>query len=113
LRKLPESIDSKDMLQVWMKLLSAKTEEDLAEIEKMEVSEMAQAIAAYKKITKMTKFQQLEWTRSKARHDEAQALANARRQQAIAIATKLKKLNVSIDQIVEATELTRTDIEAL
>ncbi|MDR1795860.1 MAG: Rpn family recombination-promoting nuclease/putative transposase [Clostridiales Family XIII bacterium] len=113
LRKLPESINTKDMMQVWMKLFSAKTEEDLAEIEKLEVAEMAQAVAAYKKITRMSRFQQLEQARSKARHDEAQALTNARRQNSIAIAKKALQENLPVDMIARLTGLPREDIEAL
>ncbi|MDR1797515.1 MAG: hypothetical protein LBR44_08790 [Clostridiales Family XIII bacterium] len=77
------------------------------------VSEMAQAIAAYKKITKMTKFQQLERSLSKARHDEAQALTNARRQEKIETAKKALAKHLPIEVIQELTDLSRADIEAL
>jgi len=39
---------------------------------------MQQAIEAYRSITATTEFQEIERLRSKARHDEAQALHHAR-----------------------------------
>ncbi|MDR1136247.1 MAG: Rpn family recombination-promoting nuclease/putative transposase, partial [Clostridiales Family XIII bacterium] len=40
LRKLPKTIDTNDMLQVWLKVLSVETEEDLNELKKLEVKEV-------------------------------------------------------------------------
>ena len=42
---------------------------------------MTQAVGAYHSITADKQFQYLETLRAKARHDEAQALSNARRQE--------------------------------
>ena len=42
---------------------------------------MPQAVGAYHSITADKQFQYLETPRTKARHDEAQALSNARRQE--------------------------------
>ena len=41
---------------------------------------MNEAIQAYHSVTATEEFRNLEWMRQKAAHDEAQALANARRQ---------------------------------
>ena len=46
----------------------------------LEVREMAQAVSAYRQITGSQEYQELERMCDKARHDEAQALGNARRQ---------------------------------
>ena len=74
LRKLPplENIDNGK--ELWLKLFNAKTEEDLEEIAKMEVPVMSQAIEAYRHVATTPEFKELERMRSKARHDEAQAL---------------------------------------
>ena len=41
---------------------------------------MGEAIQAYRGVTATEEFKNLEWMRAKTRHDEAQALGNARRQ---------------------------------
>jgi predicted transposase/invertase (TIGR01784 family) len=53
----------------------------------------------------------MERLRSKARHDEAQALYNAERKKAIEIAKNLLRMNLPIDKIVEATGLTKEEVE--
>ena len=42
---------------------------------------MREAIANYESITATDEFKELEWARRKAEHDEATALANARRKE--------------------------------
>jgi len=42
---------------------------------------MTEAIHAYHSVTATDTFRNLEWMRQKTAHDEAQALANARRQE--------------------------------
>ena len=66
------------MLLLWLSLFKAETEEDLEKIKAMEVPVMNQAINAYYSITASSEFQEKERLRAKARHDEAQALYNAR-----------------------------------
>ena len=81
LPKLPP-LDSKDSgRDLWLKLFNAQTEEELAEIEKMGVPIMSEALQAYRHVAASDEFIQIEKMRSKARHDEAQALANARREE--------------------------------
>jgi len=64
---------------LWLKLFNAQTEEELKQIENMEVQVMSEAIAAYRHVAASDKFIQIEKARSKARHDEAQAIGNAER----------------------------------
>ena len=66
---------------LWLKLFNAQTEEELKIIEDMEVPVMNEAIAAYRHVAASDRFIQIEKVRSKARHDEAQALNNARRKE--------------------------------
>jgi len=64
---------------LWLKLFNAQTEEELKKIEEMGVPVMSEAIAAYRHVAASDTFIQMEKVRSKARHDEAQALGNAER----------------------------------
>jgi predicted transposase/invertase (TIGR01784 family) len=78
LPKLPETVNADDMLQLWLKLFDANTEEELKKIEALEVKVMEQAIKAYRSITATEEFQKLERMRFDARCNEASALGNAR-----------------------------------
>jgi hypothetical protein len=53
---------------------------------------MGEAIQAYRGVTATDDFKNLEWLRSKTRHDEAQALNNARKQGANAEREKWQNL---------------------
>lgn len=78
---------------------------------------MSQAIDAYYTITASSEFQERERLRAKARHDEAQALYNAKRiaakEQSLEIAQKLLGLGLSLEQISETTGLSLEEVEAL
>ena len=81
LPKLPELVNADDILLVWLKLFDAETEEDLAKLEALEVSDMQQAIEAYRYVSATEEFRALERMRSDARRNEASALGNARREE--------------------------------
>ena len=70
---------------------------------------MSQAVEAYRHITVTPEFREAERLRSKARHDEAQALFN----KACEIAKNLLAMAMSVDQISAVTGLTHAEIEAL
>ena len=78
LPKLPDSINAENGMELWLALFNAETEEELKELELLEVTVMKQAINAYRGITASPEFREMERLRSKARHDEAQALKKAR-----------------------------------
>ncbi|MCL1857725.1 MAG: Rpn family recombination-promoting nuclease/putative transposase [Oscillospiraceae bacterium] len=77
LPKLPQSVSADKSLELWLSLFKAKTEEELEKIEGLGVSVMKEAIGAYRHVSATKEFRELERMRSKARHDEAQALKNA------------------------------------
>jgi predicted transposase/invertase (TIGR01784 family) len=77
LAKIPQEVSAEDKLELWLSLFAAKTEEDLAKIEKLEVPEMSQAIGAYRSTIVTSEFKENERLRSLARHNEASALNNA------------------------------------
>jgi len=139
LSKLPELelVGRDDELLLWLSLFKADTEEDLRRIEALEVPIMEQAIEAYRSITAAAEFREIERLRSKARHDEAQALYHAQlvgrqeglreghhegrqegRQEGLregknAIALNLLREKIPRDIIAKATGLTLEEIEGL
>ena len=113
LPKLPEAIKTDNGLELWLSLFKAKTEEDLQIIEALEVSEMNEAIQAYRHITVTPEFREAERLRTKARHDEAQALFNERRKEKLSVAKNLLSFNIPVEQIAAATGLTLAEIDSL
>ncbi len=129
LPKLPQEVAADNYLELWLSLFKAKTEEDLAKLETLEVPDMKEAISAYRHITVTPEFQEAERLRAKARHDEAQALYNAEIkgvqkgiQQGIQRGIQKGTINVakallldgdSIDRIVHITGLSREEVERL
>ncbi|MCL1882430.1 MAG: Rpn family recombination-promoting nuclease/putative transposase [Defluviitaleaceae bacterium] len=83
LPKLPdvELIDGACEKDLWLALFNAETVEELEKLISSGGEIMTQAVGAYHSITADKQFQYLETLRAKARHDEAQALSNARRQE--------------------------------
>ena len=75
--KLPGSVGADKGLELWLSLFKAKTEEELKRIETLGVSVMKEAVGAYRHVSTTKEFYELERIRSKARHDEAQALKHA------------------------------------
>jgi len=109
LTKLPDDINGKDSLLLWLSLFKADTEEELEKIRAMEVPDMEQAINAYYKITASPEFHEIERLREKARHDEAQALHN----RSAEIARNLIEMGIPFDQVARATGLSSAEIELL
>jgi len=85
----------------------------LANIEALGVREMTEAISAYRSITVTPEFLEAERLRSKARHDEAQALYNAERKTRLDIAKNMLKRSRPIGEIIEDTGLTYEEIEEI
>ena len=81
LKKLPPLANTDSGKELWLSLFNAKTEEDLAKLEAMEVPIMSTALQAYRHVAASDEFKEIERMRSKARHDEAQALMNAERKE--------------------------------
>ena len=81
LPKLPDSLNTGNSKELWLNLFNAETEEELSKIESLEVPIMSEAVKAYRHVTASPEFKEIERLRSKARHDEAQALYNAERRE--------------------------------
>ncbi|MDR2945424.1 MAG: Rpn family recombination-promoting nuclease/putative transposase [Candidatus Adiutrix sp.] len=113
LPKLPEAISADRGLELWLSLFKAKTEEELARIEALEVPIMNQTIEAYRNVAVSPEFQEMERVRSKARHDEAQALGHARREGLLSVARNALEMAMPIENIVKLTGLSQEEIEGL
>ena len=74
---------------------------------------MSDAIGAFRHVAASKELREAERMRSKARHDEAQALRNAERNKAFEIAKNLLKKQMSIVDIAEVTGLTQEEIESI
>ena len=113
LPKLPKEVTADNGLELWLSLFRAKTEEELAELEALGVPEMREAINAYRHITVTPEFQEAERLRSKARHDEAQALYNAERKTKFEIAKAMLADREPLEKIARYTGLTREEVDGL
>ncbi|MDR2712916.1 MAG: hypothetical protein LBB91_07380 [Clostridiales bacterium] len=74
---------------------------------------MQQAIDAYRHITTTEEFKEMERLRSKARHDEAQALHDAKKENSISIARIMLADREPVEKIMKYTGLTRQEVEEL
>jgi len=116
-RKLPKTIDKENELELMLTLFRAKTEEELKQLEELEVAVVTRAIGAYREVMVSPEFRELERLRADARHNEASALLNAERKSRIAekleIAKNLLKMGMTVEKVIEATGLTREEVEGL
>jgi predicted transposase/invertase (TIGR01784 family) len=113
LPKIPKEVAADNDLELWLSLFNAKTEEELTNLEALEVPEMEEAINEYRTITVTPEFREAERLRSKARHDEAQALYNVRREEKFETARNAMQMGLSIENIMKLTGLTRQEVEDL
>jgi predicted transposase/invertase (TIGR01784 family) len=125
LPKLPNMVSANDRLQLWLKLFNAETEEELCKIEALEVPEMQQAIGAYRSVSAAPEFREIERLRSKARHDEAQALRHARlegqnegrsegrMEREVEIARSLALCGIDVAIITDTTGLSSVEVDEI
>ncbi|MCL1865833.1 MAG: Rpn family recombination-promoting nuclease/putative transposase [Oscillospiraceae bacterium] len=77
LDKLPKEIDVSNMLELFLRVFKADTEEELEALEKLEVDEMKQMVNAYHDIVNSPDYAYLERRRLMDSMDENQAINNA------------------------------------
>jgi predicted transposase/invertase (TIGR01784 family) len=131
LKKLPNvaESDAGNGLRMWLALFNAKTEEEMAKIEKIGGRTMKQAVHAYRNVIASEKFKNDERLRERARHDEISALAYAKRkgetigkkkgkaegkaetQKEIVI--NMHKAKFSVANIAKATKLSVEDVKLI
>jgi predicted transposase/invertase (TIGR01784 family) len=78
LDKLPEEIDRTNILELFLRLFRADTEEEMENLEKLGVDEMTQMLNAYRDIVSSPDYIDLERKREMNRLDEGQALYHAK-----------------------------------
>ena len=113
LPKLPAVVSKDSALLLWLSLFNANTEDDLKRLEALEVPDMSQAISAYRHVSATDEFKEIERLRSRARHNEAAALRNARADERFVIARNLLGVGDSVEKIVAVTGLTHAEVESL
>jgi hypothetical protein len=99
-------------LQLILSLFRAKTEGDLEQLERLEVPIVTQAIEAYRAITGSKEFEELERLRSRARHNEASALAHAERKGASAERAKWQSVVAGKDAVLADKDAELADKDA-
>jgi predicted transposase/invertase (TIGR01784 family) len=129
LRKLRKDLKDCNMLERWLSLIAAETEERLTEIQKLGDKDMNQAIETYHSITASEEFRQAARMRQKTLANEKSALNQAKRegrqeglqegiqegqyQEKRNIAKNMLAVGTPIDQIAMMTGLSQKDIESL
>ena len=93
------------MKAVSCSLFNASTEEELEKLNQMEVPVMSEAINAYYSVANSSEYREIEKLRDKARQGVKQGVTD--------VALKLLKRNRPIDEIMEDTGLTYSEIEEL
>ena len=77
LGKLPDEIDKENLLELFLRMFKADTEEELEALENLEVDEMTQMVNAYRDIVKSPDYTDLERRRLMGAMDYNQAINNA------------------------------------
>jgi hypothetical protein len=102
LKKLPEPNDGDEEIKFWLAFFKAETEEELDEIIKKGVPVMSEAVNAYKSVAVSPEFYEIERLRDRTRHNEASALAYAKKERALELSKRLLGLGVSPDLLEAA-----------
>ena len=119
LEKLPESADGTELYD-WAKFIAAETEEELNMIAQRN-PQVGRAVVKLRELSSDEKARDLHERREKARRDidslmddaEQKGRAEGRAEGRAAVAQNLLKTNMSMEQIMAVTGLTREEIEAL
>jgi len=119
LPKLPPEADKTELWN-WMRFIQSSDEEELTMLATRS-PELKKAVVVLKELSNDERTRMITEAREKARRDEASRVNSAekrgreegRREKAIAVARKLLKLNMPIDEIAEATGLSCEEIKTL
>jgi predicted transposase/invertase (TIGR01784 family) len=113
LEKLPENADGTELYD-WAKFIAAETEEELNMIAERN-PEVRRAVVKFRELSADERARDLYERREKARRDQASREKWARQQgekaKALTIAKNLLKEQMPLDKIVDATGLSREEVE--
>lgn len=121
LPKIPKNIDANNEIELWLKLISAETYEELDELENTKSKEIKSALDYVKKLNADDQFKRQVEMREMALIEEKSALSFAKnegkiegkQQGKIEMAKKMLLKNKPIDEIIEFTELTKEEINKI
>jgi len=82
LPKLPKDTDKNNLLNLWLALFKANTEEEMQMLEELNVSEVNEAITAYRTVTSSDELWEIERQLERARMNEASVVHNAEKREA-------------------------------
>ena len=111
LRKLPECVDGTELYD-WAKFIDAETEEELTMIAERN-PKIAKAVVKLRELSADERARDLYERREKARRDMVAEKKWAVKQSKFEIAKNLLGMNMPIDQIVTAIDLTVEEVESL
>ena len=114
LPKLKKTDIEKDELALWLKFISSPNDMEVRkEMEKEENKYLKQAMEELQDLSNDPGFERIVESREKFLRDQVQREKDSKKIAKEEIAKKMLKKGMSIDEIIELTELTKQDIEKL
>lgn len=105
LKKINKNVNKNNRMELWLQLINAESEEELAMLQETNVPVIQKAVMVIHKMSADEKMQEIARMREKALHDEASALKGAREEGAAnreaEIIAKMKVMGMSDEQITE------------
>ena len=111
LPKLPVKMNKDDLLLTWLALFNANTEEDLKMIENLGVTEINEAITAYRSASVSDELQEIERMRENARLREALVVKNVKKRVEKAERERWKSVVADKDAALADKDATLADKE--
>lgn len=110
LKKINRKINKNDRMELWLQLINAESEEELAMLRETNVEPIQKAVMIIHKMSEDEKLREIARIREKALHDEATALhgaeekgmAKGRAEERAEIVERLKAYGMSDEQIAAA-----------
>lgn len=103
LKKINKNVNKNNRMELWLQLINAESEEELAMLQETNVPVIQKAVMVIHKMSADEKMQEIARMREKALHDEASALKGAREEGAanreMKIIAKMRAIGMSDEQI--------------
>lgn len=121
LKKLNKEINAKDKRELWMRLINAKSEEELDMLSKTSAPTIQRAVVKLKQMSEDDRLKERARMREKAIHDEASALGAARQEgreegkweKTQKFAFKMLAKNSSDEEIIDMLDISINELEQL
>ena len=102
LKKINKNINENNRMELWLQLINAESEEELAMLQETNVPVIQKAVMVIHKMSADEKMQEIARMREKALHDEASALKSARDEERAAIVKNMRAAGFSESDIKKA-----------